>query len=83
MQTITVNGIVKSKENIFVTPKGTPICKIKFKQDTGGLIFPQAQREYVNLLNDIKPGDRIELTYTIKTCVKQTHHLIIRNLKKV
>lgn len=82
MPTITVKGIVKHKEDIEVTNKGNAIRKITFKQSTGGLIFPQAQRENVNLLNDINPGDEIELTYSVKTDKKKTHFLIIKDLKK-
>lgn len=82
MPTITVKGTVKHKENVKVTNKGNAYCKISFKQSTGGLIFPQAQRENVNLLNDINPGDEIELTYLVKTDQKKTHFLIIKDLKK-
>ena len=78
-----IKGIVTKIGEVKTTKLGTAVQQIHFEQETGRIIYPSALGTKIELLNDILPGDVIELEFHLSGSKGTYNNVIIDNIVRL
>lgn len=84
---VKIKGKVNAIHEVRTTERGTAVQQIDFEQENGRVIFPSLLGKKIELLEDVLPGDEIELEYHITGKISQAgkpyNNVIIDNLVRL
>lgn len=80
----TINGTITKICDLRTTGNGIAVRQIFFKKDCDGdYIYPSALGKGVTMLENFKPGDKVELGFDVRGSAEKWNNVVIEKLTKL
>lgn len=80
---LKIRGVITKICDMRITARGVALKQIFFKKGNGDYIYPTALGKKVDLLDNLRPGDEVELECDIKGSAERYNNVVIENLNKI
>lgn len=80
---IKIKGVITRICDLNTTGKGVAIRQVFFKKSNGDYFYPTALGKNINLLDNIRPGDEVELHCEIKGAMEKFNNVVIQEILKL
>ena len=80
---LKIRGVITKICEMRTTAKGVALKQIFFKKGNGDYIYPTALGKKVDLLDNLKPGDEVELECEIKGSAERYNNVVILEIVKL